>query len=514
MTFFSGTSSRAVAAAGAVTLLLTGCSVANSEESSPQDAVRIILPVEPPTLEPCHAASTATGVVVRSNITEPLIERDPSSGELRPLLASSWEPTGEKEWTFTLREGVTFQDGTAFNAQAAAHSINRVLTSSLSCSAKTQMFGNAKVEVQVVGDKTVKVTSETADPLMPLRISYVEMVPASTDVNTAVVQPVGTGPYKIKQWDAGTKLVLERNDTYWGDAPTFAAAEYQWRAESTVRAAMITSGEADIAMALSPDDGLGELGIAYPNNETVALRLGGEIAPLDDIRIRQAIAYAIDRDGIAKSLYPGIGKPAADLIPPGTVGSTPDKKPFAFDLDKAKQLVADAKADGVPVDLPITLVGRNAQFPKVSELAQVLRDELAQVGLNVQLRMVETATHQQYQRRPGVTDQGAIALLVQHGNQSGDASFTTNSNFTTTAVNGAMGTAEFDAMIQAAAAKSGDERQKAYQDIFKFHDDKINQFAPIMHMSSVIGKAESVDYTPNAASGDELHVADIKPGGK
>ena len=137
-------------------------------------------------------------------------------------------------------------------------------------------------------------------------------------------EPVGTGPYAIGEWQAGTKLTLERNDDYWGDAPQFADVEYQWRSEGTVRAAMITSGEADIALGLSAEDGIGDLGVSYPNNETIALRFSGQTAPLDDIRIRQAINYAIDREGIVSSLYPDGDKVAAQLIPEGIVGFNAD----------------------------------------------------------------------------------------------------------------------------------------------------------------------------------------------
>src|SRR5690606_3715056 len=117
-----------------------------------------------------------------------------------------------------------------------------------------------------------------------------------------VREPIGTGPYAIGEWQAGTKLTLERYDDYWGEAPEFAEVEYQWRSEGTVRAAMVTSGEADIALGLSAEDGIGDLGLSYPNNETIALRFSGQTAPLDDIRVRQAINYAIDREGIVSSL--------------------------------------------------------------------------------------------------------------------------------------------------------------------------------------------------------------------
>ncbi|SEM87352.1 ABC transporter substrate-binding protein [Cryobacterium luteum] len=509
---------RAVVAGAAVAasavLLLSSCSVANSEPTDgagSADTIRIVLTQEPPTLEACEANLTSTGVVMRSNVTEPLVERNPTTGDLDPLLATSWEQTSDTEWTFTLRDDVTFSDGTPFNAEAAAFTIDRAVNSDLACNVEGYVFGDDDLVVNAVDDTTLTVTTVTPDPILPLRLSFLEIVPTATDATAKVREPIGTGPYAIAQWDAGTKLTLERNDDYWGDAPAFATAEYQWRSEGTVRAAMITSGEADIAMGLGPDDGAGDLGLDYPNNETVALRMTAEIAPLNDIRVREAVNYAIDKSGIIDSLYQGAHIAAAQLVPEGIVGHNADLEPWEFDVDKAKALVAEAKADGVPVDEKITIVARNAQFPKVSEMSQVLQEQLTQAGLNVELKMVDTTQHLQYQLRPFVDNEGAIALLIQHGNQAGDAQFSADQYMTTTGAQSVYGTEAFDALLEAASIKTGSERQAAYEDIFGYQNDEIVQFAFISHQTGVIGKTANVDYTPNSSSGDELRIAEITP---
>ena len=233
----------------------------------------MVLGQEPPTLEACESNLTSTGVVVRSNVTEPLIERNPQTGELEPKLATEWKATTDTEWTLKLREGVTFQDGTPFNAEAAAFTIERAVNSKLGCNVEGYVFGDADLAVKAVDATTLTVTTPEPDPILPLRLSFLEVVPTSTSATEKVREPIGTGPYKIEKWDAGQKITLSSWDGYWGDKPAYAKAEYQWRSESSVRAAMITSGEADIAMGLSPDDNIGDLGVDYPNNETVALRL-------------------------------------------------------------------------------------------------------------------------------------------------------------------------------------------------------------------------------------------------
>ena len=500
------------ALASVAMLGLSGCSVANSDAgAASSNTVRVVLGQEPPTLEACESNLTSTGVVVRSNVTEPLIERNPRSGELEPKLATEWKATTDTEWTLKLREGVTFQDGTPFNAEAAAFTIERAVNSKLGCNVEGYVFGDADLAVKAVDATTLTVTTPEPDPILPLRLSFLEVVPTSTSATEKVREPIGTGPYKIEKWDAGQKITLSSWDGYWGDKPAYAKAEYQWRSESSVRAAMITSGEADLAMGLSPDDSIGDLGVDYPNNETVALRLDANEAPLNDIRIRQAINFAIDKEGIVNSLYQGKHQVAAQLVPEGIVGHNDELKGWPFDLDKAKSLVAEAKADGVDTSAQISMVVRSAQFPKITELGQVLQEQLSQAGLNVKLKMLETSQHLTYQVRPFPEDEGAVALMTQHGNQAGDAAFTVDQYMLSTGAQSYFGTPEFDAMIKKADAASGDERKKDFEEIFAYQNDKVVQFAHISHQTGIIGKAKSVKYTPNSSSGDELRVSEMTP---
>ncbi|MFC9771564.1 MULTISPECIES: ABC transporter substrate-binding protein [unclassified Pseudarthrobacter] len=510
---FQATALRWPALAAVAVLGLSACSVANSDSAGggAADTVRVVLGQEPPTLEACESNLTSTGVVVRSNVTEPLIERNPQSGELEPKLATEWKATSDREWTLKLREGVNFQDGTPFNAEAAAFTIDRAVNSKLGCNVEGYVFGDADLDVKAVDATTLTVTTPEPDPILPLRLSFLEVVPTSTSTTEKVREPIGTGPYKIDSWDAGQKISLSSWDGYWGDKPAYAKAEYQWRSESSVRAAMITSGEADIAMGLSPDDNIGDLGVDYPNNETVALRMDANEAPLNDIRIRQAVNYAIDKEGIVNSLYQGKHQVAAQLVPEGIVGHNSGLKGWPFDLEKAKSLVAEAKADGVDTSKQISLVVRSAQFPKITELAQVLQEQLSQAGLNVKLKMLETSQHLTYQVRPFAEDEGAVALMTQHGNQAGDAAFTVDQYMLSTGAQSYFGTPEFDAMIRKADAASGDARQKAFEEIFAYQNDKVVQFAHISHQTGILGKAKSVSYTPNSSSGDELRISEMTP---
>jgi peptide/nickel transport system substrate-binding protein len=498
----------------AALLVTSACTVANSEAGDAGaggDTLRIVLAQEPPTLEPCESSLTGTGMVVRSNITEPLIERDPTTGELDPLLATAWRQTSPTTWTFDLRTGVTFQNGQPFTAEDAAFTIDRAVNSDLMCNVDGYVFGDDPLGLTVESPTRLTVTTKSPDPILPLRLSFVEIVPHTTSTTAKVREPIGTGPYAVADWQTGISITLKRNDHYWGDAPAYPRVRYVWRSESSVRAAMIAKGEADMATGIDPVDATPENSIAYPNNETTALRLDGTQAPLDDIRVRKAIGLAVDRQAIVDTLFDGNALPAAQLIPKGVVGYNDALTPQRANPDAARKLVREAKDDGVPVDRQITLVARNGQFPRVAETAEALQYELAQVGLNVKILMTDTAAHLVYQLRPFPENVGPIALLIMHGNQAGDAAFTTSQYLLSDGPQSTFGTRALDDKITAAGLLSGQARQKAFADIFAYQNETVAQYAYLAHMRGLMGISPSVHYTPNPATGDELRLAEIRP---
>ena len=274
---------------------------------------------------------------------------------------------------------------------------------------------------------------------------------------------------------------------------------------------MITNDEADIAVGLGPEDGAGDLGVPFQNNETTALRMQATEPPLDDIRVRQAINYAVNRIGIVKALFRDLGEPAAQLIPSGVVGYNEELPLWPHDLDKAKELIAQAKADGVPVDRQIRLIGRTAQFPKITETIEVLQSEFTEIGLNVKIEMMDTASQLQYQLRPFPANTGPYLLMIMHGNQAGDAAFTLDQYMLSDGPQAAYGTPEFDAKIRAAEALTGQARQDAFAELFAEEPREIMQMAYLAHMKGILGKSPRVDYTPDPATGDEMRLAAMTP---
>ena len=175
--------------------------------------------------------------------------------------------------------------------------------------------------------------------------------------------------------------------------------------------------------------------------------------------------------------------------------------------------VEEAAADGVAVDTKILMPVRTAQFPKVSELGEVLREQLAAAGLNVELRMVDTTQHLQYQLSPFVTNEGPISMLIQHGNQAGDAQFTVEQYMLTGGAQAEFGDPALDELITTARTLTGDERQAAYEEVFAYERENVVALAPIAHQMVMLGLADRVTYEPNSSTGDELRIKEVSLAG-
>jgi peptide/nickel transport system substrate-binding protein len=489
---------------------LSGCGASSSTDSA--DMLRIVLPAEPPTLDPCMNSQTSTGIVSRENITEGLTFRDPTTSEVKPLLATKWEQTDPQTWTFTLRDGVKFQDGSPFDADAVVASIQRTLEPKLSCDVAGQFFGEVKPTASAVTPTTVEIKTNIPDPILPLRISFIGITPKNTDPASRVRQPIGTGPYKIASWNAGTDLTLDRFDQYWGDKPAFPKARYVWRSEDSVRANMVQNNEADIATFLSANQKDAKGALTFSTNQVAYLRTDPTQAPMNDLRVRQAMDFAIDRAGLIGAVFGGVGEPASQIVPPGFIGHDDKLAPTPYDPEKAKALVAEAKAAGVPVDQPITFIGRNDIYPHADQAAEVIQSQLEAAGLKVDIKMLDVTNWLQYALRPFVPNMGPTLLQGQHGNQGGDASFTMANNYGSQGHQSTYGTPELDALITTAEQATGQQRQDEFAQALDLQHEIVRDVV-LIDVGGVMALSPKVSYKPDIATQDEMRLADIGHGG-
>ncbi|AUH65031.1 ABC transporter substrate-binding protein [Paracoccus zhejiangensis] len=471
--------------------------------------VIIALNEELETVEPCMASQSNIGRVILQNISETLTELNTEDGSLMPRLAESWEDMGNGTWRFHLRPGVTFSDGSAFDAADVKHSIERTVSPDLTCEIGAKFFGGMTLTTAVVDDATVDITSDPAQPILPLLFSTLTIVPSETAMEFTR-QPVGTGPYVLSEWNAGQNIILDRRDDYWGEAPVVTKATYLFRTDDAVRAAMVPAGEADIVPLINQNDATNPAtDFAYPNSETTYLRLDSSKAPLDDIRIREAMNLAVDREAFLGTLVPADATLATHMTPPTALGADVDLGVPAYDPDRARALIEEAKAAGVPVDTEITLIGRLGNYPNVTEVLEALQQMFADVGLNVKLEMVEVAEWVEHYSKPFAAGDVPAMVSAMHDNNRGDPVFSMYFKYACDGLQSGICDEELDKLIADATAATGDARAEAWRAAFqKAHDLWADIF--LFHMVGFSRVSERLDFKPTIATNSELQLSQIK----
>lgn len=502
------TKSLGVAALAVASLvLLTACG--GTTGGAPADGnLTVVVAVEPVSLDPCDTQDAANAVVLRSNVTESLTRIEPDTGEVVPLLAESWTQKDPHTWTFTLRQGVTFHDGTPFDAGAAAASINRVVDPELNCQNLDQF--PYPLTATAVDATTLDITSETPDSILPLRISYADIGAPGTPATAKTTEPIGTGPFAFAGRVQGESVTLARYDGYWGEAPEATGVTYLYRAEPSVRAGMARTGEASIAVPISVQDATDDDRTReYSDNRVFFLRTPTEKAPFTDIRVRQAAAHAVDKDTIVATLMERSGEPTDQIVASTVNGFVEGYDGPDYDPDRARQLLAEARADGVDVDAAFDLVTRPDLFPGSDEVIQYVHQNLQAVGFKVDILSLDTDAWLQLLRAPFPADQKPNIIAISHDNVTGDASFTFPKYMASDGSNSTIRSPEVDTLLREAELAVGEDRARLYQQAASYEHDRIAGFLPIALQSKLLMLGPGIEYQPNGLTGVELRVSDI-----
>lgn len=332
------------------------------------------------------------------NVIEQLTILDPESNQVSPLLATSWEQLEPTRWRFKLRDDVVFHDGSKFNAESAAFNVNWVWSPDNAFVIRSAM--GTQITAVVVDEYTIDVLTEGADPLIPVRMGltgFQSMVQIQRSPDEANEVPIGTGPYEFVEWVKGQYWLIQRFDGWWGHGNSDAPGQVAWnrvrfevRAEGAVRAAMAASGEADIAMYITPEEC--EAADADPMRRCLRatsdffyfgrLDLTGAHPALSDLRVREAISLAIDTEAIRTSIIGHASDPRGQLLAAAAVGNSSRLNNVGFDPDRARTLLAEARAAGVDVDgLNLFIASRQGTFPRSDEIVQAAGAMLTAVGI-------------------------------------------------------------------------------------------------------------------------------------
>lgn len=471
--------------------------------------VTVVLPEQPANLEPCRSIRADIGRVINMNITETLTVTNPETGDVVPHLATEWTQVDPQTWQFTLRDGVTFQDGAPLNAKAVVNSVDRLMNPALTCDSRSK-FGDQKLTASAVDERTVQIQSSIPNPIMPTLMSTVQIVAPSLPFDAETNEPAGTGPYVLQE-ATPERIVLSRNPDYWGEAPAVEEATFVWRGESAIRAAMVETGEADLTPAIAVQDATNpETDFAYLNSETTRMRIDMQIPPLDDARVREALNISIDWDGMGEALFGADVLRASQMVVPGIRGHNEALQPWAYDLERARQLIEEAKADGVPVDTPITLIGRNGFFPNSGESLEAMQALWSDLGLNIEVRALEAADWVRYLDKPFPQDRDPTLFQQQHDNNTGDAGFTIPVMYTSNGQYSTVSDPALDQLVQEAMTATGEDRAKGFAEAARIvHDDLIADI-PMYHMVGYVRVNPRLDWTPDLKTNGEIQLSKIR----
>ncbi|MGI2329071.1 ABC transporter substrate-binding protein [Planococcus sp. YIM B11945] len=362
-----------------------------------------------PTSFDAHQLSDYNSSRAAMELYDQLVQFKDGSTELEPGLAEKWEISEDgMEYTFFLREGVKFHDGTDFNAEAVKFSIERQIDPEHPFHDTGQFayadftFGMVD-SVEVLEDYQVKI--KLKEPFAPF-LSNMAMHAASI-VSPAAVEkygkdftknPVGTGPFKFVSWSPGVEAVLERNDDYFGEVPKLEKVIMKPIAEAQTRLAELEAGNIHLIVNVPPDDLVRLEG--DPNVQKIEqagmhvwwTAFNTQKEPFNDVKVRQAVNYAVNKEEIIDGLLQGTGELANSPIPPSVWGHNANVKNYPHDPEKAKQLLAEAGyPDGFEVDYWVPESGSGMQQPQV--MAAAIQADLEKVGIKLNIQTFEWGTY-------------------------------------------------------------------------------------------------------------------------
>lgn len=355
---------------------------------------------DPQSWDPIDTFFLAWGMV-GSNVFDGLVSRNLDL-EIGPGLATSWEFVDEENTRlrFQLREGVTFHNGEPFNADAVKFTFDRLLGEEGAAGPQQENYTSID-RVEIVDDYTVDLVLGSPDPVIITKLAgYGAMIVApgyvqENDAETVNSTPVGTGPFKIVEYVQDERLVLEAFDDYWGGAPKLERLVYRFIPEASTRVAELQAGRVDIvqgvpiSLAETVENAPNASIVAVGSPTVSALRFNFCEAPTDQLEVRQAIAHAIDREGIIAAILQGYGTPVASFQSELSLGHDPELEPYAYDPERAQQLLSEAGvAPGTPIQ--IDFIGSDDIFREVAQASAAM---LQAVGLNATLQTHETNTY-------------------------------------------------------------------------------------------------------------------------
>ena len=357
-----------------------------------QSDLTIALQLEPPHLDPTSAAAGAIDSVLYSNVFEGLT-RFMSDGSVVPGLAESWEISEDGlTYTFKLREGVTFHDGTAMDAEDVKFSLDRARAED-SANAQKPLFAGIE-SVTVVDPTTVEVKLSQPDGNFLFNMAWGDAVIVALESIESIKQkPIGTGAFKFEEWVQGDRIELSRNPDYWGDAPALESATFKFISDPTAAFAAMMAQDIDAFAGFPAPENLPQFEadprfkvlVGSTEGETI-LAINNKKPPLDDRRVRKAIAHAIDRQAIIEGAMFGLGTPIGTHFAPHNPDYVDLTGNSAHDPELSKELLAEA---GLEDGFTTTLKLPPPSYARRG--GEIIAAQLREVGIETEITNLEWA---------------------------------------------------------------------------------------------------------------------------
>jgi len=377
---------KAIVAAGLIAFAAVG-----TAEAARTDLV-LGMPLEPPHLDPTAGAAAAIDEVLYANVFEGLT-RIGAGGEVLPALAESWTVSDDGTvYTFKLRTGAKFHDGTPFSADDVKFSLDRARAED-SVNAQKALFA-AIGSVDVVDPATVKVTLKNQQGSFLYNLGWGDAVivsPKTADTNKE--NPVGTGPFKFSAWAKGSSITIVRNPDYWGTPVALEKAEFRIIPDAAAAVPALLSGDVQALPNFNLGDAIPQVEadprfkivIGATEGETV-LSTNNKKAPFDNLKVRQAIAHTLDRKAIIDGASSGLGTPIGSHFSPANAAYVDLTGTYPHDLAKARELLKEAGFENgfkATLKLPPVAYARDG--------GQIIASQLREIGIDLEIIPVEWA---------------------------------------------------------------------------------------------------------------------------
>lgn len=355
------------------------------------DAITLGMVLEPPNLDPTAGAAAAIDEVVYANVFEGLTKVGPD-GAILPALAKSWDIEEDgKVYVFHLAEGVKFHDGADFTAEDVVFSLDRARAPDSTNAQKVLFEGIEKIEA--VDPATVRVTLKVPDGNFPFKMSWGDAVMVdAASAGSLATKPIGTGPFQFSEWKQGDRITLMAFDGYWGEKPALATATFRFISDPTAAFAAMMAGDVDAFPNYPAPETLPQLQadprfkviIGTTEGETI-LAMNNAKPPLDNLKVRQAISHAINRQDIIDGAMFGYGTPIGSHFAPHHPDYVDLTAQSAFDPENSKALLAEAGVTNLKLRLalpPPTYARRGGE---------IIAAQLQAVGIATEITNMEWA---------------------------------------------------------------------------------------------------------------------------